>query len=117
MMQKDFKYLNVPALLARKAWIKVGDSIIEDVAWSMRFSDRIFNMVRFFRDNNLLIGEVPEDISELSLWLSDFTEEGKLLIMSGAPDKWLASFDRNPEKSSADVSLMARKLKSLRKPL
>jgi len=71
-------------------------------------------MVMFFRDHGLLAREVPKDISRLVLLFSDFTEDGQQLIKSGVPDKWLASFDRNPEKPSADVSLMVRKLKSLR---
>lgn len=113
-MQKDFKYLNVPALLSRKAWMTLGDSLVEDMEWSKRLSDRLFHLIMFFRDHDLLAREVPQDISELVLLFSDFTEDGQRLIKSGAPDKWLASFDRDPEKSCTDVSLMARKLNSLR---
>lgn len=115
MTQQDFKYLNIPALLDGKAWAAVNDSLVEDDGWQRRLSDRLFHMVLFFREHGLLARKVPEDISTLVLFFSDFTEEGQRLIRSGAPDKWLASFDREPEKPSSDVSLMTRKLKALRK--
>jgi hypothetical protein len=115
MMQEDFKYLNIPALLDRKSWVTAGDSIVEDMTWSHVFSDRLFHMVMFFRDYDLLTREIPHDISALVLLFSDFTEDGQQLIKSGAPDKWLASFDRNPEKISTNVSMMARKLKAIRR--
>ena len=73
------------------------------------------SLVSFFRDNRLLNVEVDSDISNLVLHFNDFTEEGKQFVKSGAPDKWLASFDRDPTKPSADVSYLERQLKRLRR--
>ncbi len=70
-------------------------------------------MVMFFRNHGLLKREIPHDISALVLMFSDFTADGQQLIKSGAPDKWLASFDRNLKRPSTDVSIMARKLKAI----
>jgi len=118
MPQTDFKYLNIPALLERKAWIAAGsqdNALVEDSGWTKRLSERLSSLVFFFRSQGLLKNNVREDISDLVLCFSDFTDEGKQLIKSGAPDKWLASFDSNPTKSSSDVSYLSRKLEAIRR--
>jgi hypothetical protein len=120
MSHSDFTYLNIPALLGRKAWLAVGaekEGLTEDLTWRERFAARLFNLVLFFRNNGLLKIDVPQDISNFVLRFSDFTEEGQRFIKSGAPDKWLASFDRDPTKSSEDVSYLTRRLASVRKKL
>jgi len=116
--QADFKYLNVPALLDGKAWAapQFGDGdLLEDAGWISRVSDRLSSLVFFFRDHGLLNVDVGSDISKLVLCFSDFSEDGKRFIKSGAPDKWLASFDRDPTKSCSDVSYLERQLKRIRK--
>lgn len=118
MSQADFKHLNVPALLGRKAWAvsQTGDGgLVEDAGWTGRLSERLSQLVLFFRNHGLLNVEVGSDISELVLCFSDFTEVGKRFIKSGAPDKWLASFDRDPTKPCADVSYLERQLTRIRK--
>lgn len=114
MSQPDFKYLNVPALLSRKTWViseEAGGDLIEDPSWNRRLADRLIALVMFFQDHKLLKIEVDGDITNLVLNFSDFTEEGRRFVKSGAPDRWLASFDRDPTKSSSDVSYLVRKLK------
>jgi hypothetical protein len=115
VFDEDFVYLNLPALLARKAWtVAETGALVEDQEWVQRFSERLFSLVQFFRCHNLLKVEAGENISNLVLRFSDFTEEGKRLIKSGATDKWLASFDRDPNKASNDVSYLVRRLKGLK---
>jgi hypothetical protein len=115
MREGDFKYLNVPALLARKAWATSADGeLVEDLQWPKRLSERLFTLVRFFRENGLLESQPDPDISRLVLYFFDFTEQGRRFIRSGAPDKWLASFDKDPSKSSDDDSYLVRSLRRLK---
>lgn len=120
MSEKDFTYLNIPSLLDQKVWIKLpgeeGGPLL-DTSWNERNARQLRSLVEFFRDNGLLKEGVIKqgtDIMTLVLRFSDFTEEGQRFIMSGAPDRWSASFDRNPSKSDSDVSYLAGKLKALR---
>ena len=120
MVQKDFTYLNIPSSLDRKVWIKLpgeeGGPLL-DTAWNERNARQLRSLVEFFRDNGLLKpGVIREgtDLMALVLRFSDFTEEGQQFIMTDAPGKWRASFDRTPNKSDSDVTYMIRKLKALR---
>lgn len=119
MSEADFKYLNIPALLDRKAWVAAensADGLIEDREWTKRLAERLFSLVLFFRNSGLLTETADNsvEISKIVLRFSDFTSEGKLFVRSGAPDKWLESFDRNPDKASTDVSYLIRRLESQR---
>ncbi len=115
MIQRDFKYLNVPGLLSRKSLVVTdGAGFAEDTSWSTTMSELIFVLIQFFKDNCLLDKDIGDDVENLVLMYSDFNDEGRRFVMSGAPDKWLQSFDRNLAKSALDTSYLNKRLKSVR---
>jgi hypothetical protein len=121
--QKDFVYLNIPSLLDRKVWIKLpgeeGGPLL-DKAWNERNERQLRSLVEFFRDSGLLrpgIIKGNNDIMTLVLRFSDFTEEGQRFVMTDAPGKWRASFDRSPGKSDSDVTYLVGKLKALQRKI
>lgn len=114
MTESDYIYLNVPALLRRKALTESSNGkLVEDEDWSNRFKDRLFYLVKFFQDSDLLASRIDDDISHAVIKFSHFNGKGRKFIESGAPDRWLASFDRNPSKPPSDVSYMTKRLISL----
>ena len=114
MSDVDYVYLNVPALLQRKALITSSNgTLVEDKNWSERLKERLVNLVKFFQDNNLLTSKLEGDVSRVIILYSHFNGVGQQFIKSGAPDKWLASFDRQTSKPASDVSYLVKRLQAL----
>jgi hypothetical protein len=118
---KDFVVYDMPKMLGRKV---TRPSEIEptkwvtDESWYESVRDKSYHLFMFFQNNGLLLRPVvsnPRDVDRVVLRLDDFTDEGKGFIMSQAPDKWLASFDRpGSRKQNSDVRYLEQKLKQLR---
>jgi hypothetical protein len=116
---KDFIAFNVPGMLSRKVTIyDNADPTIgrRDDGWYERVATRYRAVSEFFATNELLRN--PEKLptaDQMVLRLSDFTALGQEFVMSGAADRWLASFDRpGSKKKLTDVTYLEKQLLKLR---
>lgn len=51
-----------------------------------------------------------EDHENVVIWFDDLNERGKMFARSGAPERWLDSFDRSPYKLLSNVFLLKKAL-------
>ena len=112
MDRQDFVFLNMPGLLERKAQTldRATGEFRESPEWAARFQARLHALVGFLLENGLVRGDVTEDLASLVLRYSDLTERGRKFVMTGATDRWLASFDRKPDKPATDVAYLVKQL-------
>ena len=93
---------------------------IRDEIWYESVRRQFFALFQFYQDHRLLKVPVVRELGDTDrvlLRFSDFTREGQAFVMSQAPDRWLASFDRpGSKKAFDDVRYLEKQLARLRGP-
>src|ERR1041385_6908228 len=114
-MNKDFSVYDMPSMLSRRVTkpdVNDPNKWVRDESWYDSVLRKSFVLFKFFQDNGLLKRIVVDQLSDTEkvvLRFSDFTPDGQALIMSQAPDKWDASFDRpGSKKNYEDVSYLVK---------
>lgn len=89
---------------------------IRDDEWYESTRQKMYALFEFFKRNDLIAGNVVlTPLEEVVLRINDFSGLGQKFIMSQAPDKWLASFDRpGSKKDNADVTYLEKQLAKLK---
>ena len=114
--QRDFTVYNMPQLREREVWRWDSSDPPKrerDETWYLSVRETMSNLFKFFEAHGLLL--VPLlDIDQVVLRFSDFTKVGQTFVKSGAPDRWLGSFDRpGSKKLKSDVSYLEKQLAKL----
>lgn len=117
-MSTDYKLIDVPSMLSRDVrkrdptnpsrWVK-------DETWYENIRQIYTTLVRFFLDHELLKNAVnTSSIDSVVIMFSDLNDAGKLLVKSGADERWLNSFDRvGSKKEFSDVRYLEKALRNL----
>lgn len=109
---KDFVFLNVRDLMARKFWRTEGEhEMVPDVDAAARNRARIQTQLSFMFDNGLLELARPsteEDLLSMSIKFSDLSDIGRRFVLAKTFEKWFRRLDQNPSKYSVSDSSFLR---------
>jgi hypothetical protein len=114
----DFIVYDMPVMLSRRVTrldpVDPSKSV-RDESWYESVRQKMSTLFSFFEKKGLLrdSGSLAA-VQDVVLRFSDFSDRGQRFIMSQAPDKWLASFDRpGSKKKPTDVSYLEKQLAKL----
>lgn len=116
-MQTDYKIVDMPTMLSRDVKIQSPhdpNEWVRDDHWYEQIRSIYRSFLGFLQRNRLLRENVHYS-DDLVLFFSDLSEDGRVLIQSGADDRWLDAFDRpggGPPPS--DTSILERALQKVR---
>lgn len=121
VMTKDFAVHDMPSMMNTKVTRpdeRDPDQWVRDEVWYQSIRQMFFALFKFYQNHGLLKAPAVEELGDTDkvvLRFSDFTPEGQAFVMSQAPDRWLASFDRpGSKKSPDDVRYLEKQLDKLR---
>lgn len=120
-MQQDYKFLNMPGLLATRVTRQDPNNDEEwilDEGWYDRTRRLYASLLSFFQDNALIRTPASwSSIDDVVLMFSDLTDDGQALVRSGADENWVGSFDRpGNKKDYANTRILQRALDKIRRP-
>lgn len=114
----DYKLIDAPSMLTRV--VKCQDQHNPrnwkiDKKWYNDIRSIYRSYFKFLNDNMLLERKVEcRSIDDLVIMYSDLNEIGKRFIATGAPERWLESFDRpGSKKAFSDVGYLNRALRNM----
>jgi hypothetical protein len=104
------KLLNVPLMLSTRVLMQnEHGQMVPDPNWHRSVRNTLEALYNFLLQRNLLKAEFIQRapaVDELVITAGDLTHDGLTLWQSGAVNRWLASFDRSPNKSRNNYKIM-----------
>lgn len=116
-MNLDYKAMDMPTHLSRSVLRQDPNDYtkwVKDEEWYKRTKIVHKTLLNFYIEHGLLERYVECPLENVVLMFSDFTNDGRKLLKSGAVDRWLSSFDRpGSRKNLDDTSILDRSLRSI----
>ena len=117
-MSLDYKVIDMPSTMSTevKMLSSGSDGVwVRDDGWYDQVRDIYSNLIKFLAEKNLVTSNIDLSlVDEAVIMFSDLTEVGQALVLSGATDNWLGSFDRpGTNKSPSNIDSLVRALKKL----
>jgi len=115
---KDFIVYDIPAMLSRDAVLRDPanpSKWVRDDTWYVSVQQHMAALFAFFQAHGLLVEpkRLPS-VEQVVLKFSDFSEIGQRFVMTGAAERWLASFDRpGSKKLPSNVTYLEKQLAKL----
>jgi hypothetical protein len=117
-MSLDYKVIDMPSTMSTEVKMLSSGSDklwVRDDGWYDQVRDIYSNLIKFLAEKNLVTSNIDLSlVDEAVIMFSDLTEVGQALVLSGATDNWLGSFDRpGTNKSPSNIDSLVRALKKL----
>jgi hypothetical protein len=117
MSQQDSLVFDVPLTMSRSVVLKTETGAwVPDPHWHQNVRATLHALLGFLISRQLLVNPasvLAQDFDQLVLRQSDLNEAGIALHRSGAIYRWLGSFDRSPNKSKTNYTMLDKALAKL----